>query len=355
MFYHLANLGDTIIYRSMSVLLVSIIISFILGYFFISYMNRRQYGEKIRANGPRRHMQKKGTPTMGGIFILASLLITLFCMADIFSWPMMILLFIVCSFFLLGLLDDLSKLLKKNSKGIAARTKFFWQFAIAGVVSFFMVKWDLVSTTINLPFSRESLFDLGDFYFLFSSLVIVGTSNAVNLTDGLDGLAIFPIMTTAFTLGLMALFSSSEKLSSLVGIAHIENLEELFIFSLALIGCGLSFLWFNFYPAKIFMGDAGSLSIGSGLGVLAVLTKHEILLFFIGGIFVAEVLSVIIQVLSVRIRKKRIFRMAPFHHHFELLGWSEPTIVIRFWIINGLFTISSLAIFLMMESTYEKI
>lgn len=306
-------------------------------------MQKRQFGQVIRQDGPESHLKKAGTPTFGGVFILGSVFLALALCGNFNSAPLLITLFVTFSYFLLGYLDDYLKILKKNSDGISAKGKLLWQFLTAILASYCMVKFDVVDTKLYLPFIKGPAFDLSYGFYLFSALVIVGSSNAVNLTDGLDGLAIGPIVTSAASLGVLAYVSGHGEMSSYLFIPYIEGVGELVVLSAAVIGAGIGFLWYNSYPAQVFMGDVGSLSLGGSLGTLAVLTKNEVLFTVIGGIFVLEALSVILQVVSFKSRGKRIFKMAPIHHHFELLGWPEPKVIVRFWIVSILLAILAIA------------
>ncbi|MBF0300103.1 MAG: phospho-N-acetylmuramoyl-pentapeptide-transferase, partial [Oligoflexia bacterium] len=247
------------------------------------------------------------------------------------------------SYFLLGLADDYLKILKKNSKGISGKGKLLWQFLTAILVLSILIKFKVINTYIYLPFSKGAIADFGMLYILFGAIVIVGSSNAVNLTDGLDGLAISSVISSAATLSIMAYVCGHKEIANYLYIPYIEGAGELSVFGLAIVGAGMGFLWFNSYPAEIFMGDVGSLPLGGILGTMAVVTKNEFLFIIIGGVFVAEAVSVILQVVSFKLRKKRIFKMAPIHHHFELLGWPEPKIIVRFWIVGIVLAIVSIA------------
>ncbi|MCO4753794.1 MAG: phospho-N-acetylmuramoyl-pentapeptide-transferase, partial [Bacteriovoracaceae bacterium] len=252
-------------------------------------------------------------------------------------------LLVMLSYFLLGWLDDYLKIIKKNSDGVSAKGKLLWQFSTAILASSAMISFDVIDTQLYVPFLKGPLFDMGWFYVVFASVVIVGSSNAVNLTDGLDGLVTGPILTSAATLGILAYVAGHVEISNYLYIPYIENVGELVVLSAAVVGASVGFLWYNSYPAQIFMGDVGSLSLGGLLGSLAVLTKNEILFVVIGGIFVMEALSVILQVGSYKLRKKRIFKMAPIHHHFELKGWPEPKVIVRFWIVSAVLSILAIA------------
>lgn len=323
--------------------LLATTISIIWGKRFIFFMKNKQFGQVIRDDGPQSHLKKAGTPTMGGVVIIGSILIALMICGNFLSAPIILTLFTTLSLFVLGFVDDYLKVLKKNTDGISAKAKLFWQFLIASVAVWAMVYFQVIDTKLYMPFLKESVIDLGYFYIIFGAIVIVGSSNAVNLTDGLDGLAIGPIITSAASLGVLVYASGHKEIANYLFIPYIENIGELTVLAAAIIGAGVGFLWYNSYPAQIFMGDVGSLSLGGALGTVAVLSKNEFLFVLIGGIFVIEALSVILQVGSYKLRKKRIFKMAPIHHHFELKGWPEPKVIVRFWIISIFLAILSVA------------
>jgi phospho-N-acetylmuramoyl-pentapeptide-transferase len=318
-------------------------IAIIWGRFFIAYMKKRQFGQIVRDDGPKDHLKKMGTPTFGGVFILGSVFLTMGITGNFHSLPLWSTIFVMFSYFCLGLWDDYLKILKKNPKGVRPRTKMLWQILTSVLLLGTLYKMDKLNTGFYVPFLKGQLFDLGIWQIFFGSLVIVGSSNAVNLTDGLDGLAIGPILTSSATFGILAYVAGHYELANYLYIPYIEGSGELVVLTSAIFGAGLGFLWFNAYPAQIFMGDVGSLSLGGGLGALAVLTKNEILFLLIGGIFVAEAVSVILQVGSFKMRKKRIFKMAPIHHHFELKGWHESKVIVRFWIISVVLAMLSIA------------
>ncbi|MFP5492286.1 MAG: phospho-N-acetylmuramoyl-pentapeptide-transferase [Bacteriovoracia bacterium] len=341
--YHILNLFRYITVRSFIAFLIGIIVSVIWGKRFIALMKLRQFGQSIREDGPESHKKKKGTPTFGGVFIIGSTLVACAITGNFLSVPFCITLFVMLSYFALGWLDDYLKVLLKNSKGVSARQKLLWQFVTAGLASFAMVKWNVTDTQFYLPFLKDAVIDLGWWYVPFASLVIVGTSNAVNLTDGLDGLAIGPVIISASTLGVLGYVAGHSELAQYLLIPYIPDVGEVLVLAGALVGAGAGFLWYNSYPAEIFMGDVGSLSLGGVLGTMAVLTKNEILFVIIGGIFVIEAISVILQVASYKTTKKRIFKMAPIHHHFELSGWPETKVIVRFWIISLVLAILALA------------
>lgn len=272
---------------------------------------------------------------MGGVFMLGSFFLTALLCGNYFSAPMLITLGVTFSYFLLGFYDDYLKVLKKDTKGVSAKGKLVWQFATAALALYIMISQNIISTDLYIPFVKNPIVDLGmGGYIVFGSIVIVGFSNAVNLTDGLDGLAIGPIIVSAGTLGLITYVMGHKEISQYLFIPYFEGMGELLVLSAAIIGAGIGFLWYNSYPAQIFMGDVGSLSLGGTLGTIAVLAKSEFLFVLIGGIFVVEALSVIIQVASFKTRGVRVFKMAPIHHHFEKLGWPETKVTVRFWIIS---------------------
>lgn len=339
----LFNVFKYITFRSFLAFIIAFAVSLIWGKRFIALMKLKQFGQSIREEGPESHKKKKGTPTFGGVFILGSAFIACLVCGNLFSFPFIITLFVTLSYFLLGGLDDYYKVLLKNSKGVSARQKLAWQFATAVIATFIMVKYNIIDTKVYVPFLKEAVADIGWGYVAFASLVIVGSSNALNLTDGLDGLAIGPTITSAATLGFLAYVSGHTEFANYLFIPHVPDVGELLVLASAVIGAGVGFLWYNAYPAEIFMGDVGSLSLGGALGTISVLTKNEFLFVLIGGIFVIEAVSVILQVASFKTRGKRIFKMAPIHHHYELKGWPETKVIVRFWIISLIFAILALA------------
>lgn len=337
------NVFKYITFRSFLAFIVATIISILWGKHFIALMKLKQFGQSIREEGPESHKKKQGTPTFGGVFILGSAFFACILCGNFSSYPFLIALFVTISYFFLGGLDDYLKVLKKNSKGVSARQKLLWQFSTALVASYIMIKLGVTDSKIYFPFLKDPLMDIGWFYVPFAAFVIVGSSNALNLTDGLDGLAIGPTIISAATLGFLSYLAGHSELANYLLIPYVPDVGELLVLVGALMGAGVGFLWYNAYPAEIFMGDVGSLSLGGCLGSLAVLTKNEFLFVLIGGIFVIEALSVILQVASFKTRGKRIFKMAPIHHHFELKGWPETKVIVRFWIISLVFAILALA------------
>lgn len=342
--FQLFNVFKYITTRTFIAFILSMIISIMWGKRFIALMKVKQFGQAIREDGPQTHLKKKGTPTFGGVFILGSAFLTCLICGNFATLPFLIALLVTISYFFLGGVDDYLKVLKKNPKGVSARQKLVWQFATGLLAGFLMVKYNVIDTKLYVPFIKGSIIDLGWFYVPFAAFVIVGSSNALNLTDGLDGLAIGPTIISAATLGLLAYLSGHVELANYLFIPYVHDVGELLVLAAALVGAGVGFLWYNTYPAEIFMGDVGSLSLGGCLGTIAVLTKNEFLFVLIGGVFVIEAVSVILQVGSFKLRGgKRIFKMAPLHHHFELTGWPETKVIVRFWIISLLFAILALA------------
>ena len=339
------NVFRYITFRTIYAILTALLISFVIGPWLINKLKAFQIGQVVREDVPSRHMAKNGTPTMGGSLILAAILIPTLLWSDLTSPYIWIVLLTTLGFGVLGFLDDYKKVRDKNGMGIKARYKFPIQLAIGlGTCLILFTTIDHDSRLI-FPFFKKVMPDLGYWYILFGMLVIVGSANAVNLTDGLDGLAIGPVLIASGTFMLFCYLAGNYRFASYLQIPFVKGSGELTVLCGVLVGSGLGFLWFNTYPAQVFMGDVGSLSLGAALGTIAVITKQEFLLVIVGGIFVIEALSVIIQVVSYQVRKKRVFRMAPIHHHFELKGWAEPKIIVRFWIIGiilGLVAISTL-------------
>jgi len=312
----------------------------------IATLGRYQIGQRVRSDGPQTHLQKSGTPTMGGGLILVAMVISTLLWADLSSRFVWILLGTTLAFGAVGFYDDYLKLVVGNSKGLAARYKYFGQSVVALVAAFTLhaLHQTAAETTLYVPFFKTVAVPMTTAGFVaYAYIVIVGTSNAVNLTDGLDGLAILPAVMVATALGVFAYATGNIKFAGYLQIPYINGVGELLIFSTALTGAGLGFLWFNAYPAEVFMGDVGALAIGAALGTLAVVVRQEIVLFIMGGVFVLETVSVMLQVASFKLRGKRIFRMAPLHHHFELKGWAEPKVIVRFWIISFVLVLAGLA------------
>ncbi len=340
LFYPLAsdlrilNIFRYLTFRTIYAMITALIVCFVLGPWIIRKLEGLQARQVIRTDGPESHLEKQGTPTMGGLMILSAIILPTLLWADLANSYVWLTLFIVVGYGAIGFMDDYLKVVKKNTKGLSPRQKMFWQVLLAGVVAVMLYINPSFNEMLYVPFFKNFHPDLGLLFIPFVVLVIVGASNAVNLTDGLDGLAIGPVAINAATYMLFAYIAGHATLSAYLQIPRVPGAGELAVICGAMVGAGLGFLWFNSYPAEVFMGDVGSLSLGGTLGVIAVLTKQEILLVIVGGIFVIEALSVIFQVGSYKYRGKRIFRMAPIHHHFELKGVAEPKIIVRFWIIT---------------------
>ncbi|MFL2797100.1 MAG: phospho-N-acetylmuramoyl-pentapeptide-transferase [Paracoccaceae bacterium] len=331
------NIFRYITFRAGGAFFTSLIIFFTFGKFSINFLKKLQKeGQPIREDGPKEHIIKKaGTPTMGGVIILLAVTVSTILWARLDNQYVWIILFVTFSFGLIGLIDDYIKVVKQSYGGLSGRLRLIVGFLIAFVAVYFIQAQHLddLNKSLALPIFKDHLLFMGAFFFPFAMLVVVGSANAVNLTDGLDGLAIMPVIIAGASLGIIAYIVGRADYSSYLDVHYIRGGGEILIFSAALIGSGLGFLWYNAPPAAVFMGDTGSLSLGSALGCIAVSIKHELVLFIVGGLFVIETLSVIIQVCFFKITGKRVFLMAPIHHHFEKLGWSESQIVIRFWII----------------------
>jgi phospho-N-acetylmuramoyl-pentapeptide-transferase len=343
--YSVFNVFRYITFRTLIAALTSLIISFLLGPWVIRRLAARQIGQTIRPDGPQSHLAKAGTPTMGGTLILFSLILATLMLADLTNLYVWLVVGVTIAFGAIGFIDDYRKLRRGNARGLSGRAKLLAQFAVAFVAATLLYVKPDFSTAVFFPFFKELHPNLGWWYVPFAAIVVVGASNAVNLTDGLDGLAIGPVMTTAFTYGVFAYVTGNVKLAEYLQIHYVPGAGELAIFCGALLCAGLGFLWFNAYPAEMFMGDVGSLPLGAALALVALVTKQEIVMVIVGGVFVVEALSVIFQVVSFKLRRKRIFRMAPIHHHFELQGWPEPQIIVRFWIISiicAVFALSTL-------------
>ena len=323
-------------FRTMVSVVTALLMSLLIGPVMIARLARAQIGQTIRDDGPASHFSKAGTPTMGGALILVILVVTTLLWGDLTNRYVWLVILVTLSFGAIGWVDDYLKISRKNTEGLIARWKYFWQsvFALMAAVYLYTAAQSPVETTLFIPFFKAIALPLGIGFVLLSYLMIVGMSNAVNLTDGLDGLAIMPAVMVGAALGLIAYVSGNTEFSSYLQIPYVAGAGELAVFCGALIGAGLGFLWFNTYPAQIFMGDVGALAIGAALGLVAIIVRHEIVLLIMGGLFVLETASVIIQVASFRLTGRRVFRMAPIHHHFELKGWPEPKVIVRFWIIT---------------------
>lgn len=339
------NLIHYLTFRSIMAALTALFLALLIGPALIRKLTDYKIGQQVRNDGPQSHLVKSGTPTMGGLLILFSISLSTLIWADLTNRNVWILLGTLWAFGAIGFVDDYKKMIQKNSKGLASRWKYFWQsvFGLGLACLLYFTAQSAPETALIAPFFKEFSWPMGLAFIPFVYVVIVGSSNAVNLTDGLDGLAIVPTILCAGVLAVFAYVLGHVKFADYLHYPYIQNLGEIVVFCAALVGSGLGFLWFNAYPAQIFMGDVGSLSLGAILGVLAVMVRQELLLVVMGGIFVIETLSVMIQVGSFKTRGKRVFKMAPIHHHFELLGWPETKVIVRFWIISVVLVLISLA------------
>jgi phospho-N-acetylmuramoyl-pentapeptide-transferase len=338
------NVFRYITFRTIYASLTAFLVCLLLGPFVIRTLTQLQLGQFIQKDGPETHHQKAGTPTMGGVMILFSVTLSTLLWAKLTNPYIWIVLLVTLGFGLIGFIDDYLKQIKKRNKGLSVKEKFIFQFLVAILTGFLFYIHPSFSTEVTIPFFKNLSPDLGWGYILFATLVIVGTSNAVNLTDGLDGLAIGPVIIAAVTYMVFAYAAGHIKIAQYLQINSVSGSGEISIFCGAIAGAGFGFLWFNTYPAQVFMGDVGSLSLGSALGAVAVVTKQEILLIIVGGLFVIEALSVIFQVGFFKMtRGRRIFKMAPLHHHFELKGWQEPKVIVRFWIIAMILALLALS------------
>tara|TARA_Y100000815_G_scaffold104890_1_gene93879 strand:- start:107 stop:1189 length:1083 start_codon:yes stop_codon:yes gene_type:complete len=339
------NVFRYLTFRAICSILTALVMSFVIGPLLIRKLNDLKIGETIREDGPKSHQHKSGTPTMGGALILVSTVIATLLWSDLGNRFIWITLFTCVGFGLIGWIDDRGKLRGDEGRGLSKRQKFFWQSIVAACAAYtlFATAQSPVETQLIVPLFKSVAVNLGLGYVLLAWFVIVGSSNAVNLTDGLDGLAILPSVLVAGGLGVFAYLTGHAIFSGYLGIPHISGAGEVLVFCSALMGAGLGFLWFNTYPAQVFMGDVGALAIGAALGTVAVIVRQEIVLAIMGGIFVVETLSVILQVISFRLTGRRLFRMAPLHHHYELKGWEEPKIIVRFWIISLILVLIGLA------------
>ncbi len=344
-YFSVFNVFQYSTFRTILAVLTALGICMLMGPRMIRMLTNLKMGQPIRDDGPETHLAKAGTPTMGGALILLGISVATLCWADLTNHYVWVALFVTIGSGVIGGYDDFLKLKEKSSKGLASR----WKYLGLSLVAFIAVTYLYIAakgpteTTLYFPVIKEWFVDLGWVFIPWSYLVIVGTSNAVNLTDGLDGLAIMPTILVAAALGVFVLASGNTEFSGYLGIPYVVGVGEILIFCGAIFGAGLGFLWFNTYPAQVFMGDVGALSLGAALGVIAVMVRQELVLFIMGGVFVMEAVSVILQVGSFKLRGKRIFRMAPIHHHFELKGWAEPKVIVRFWIITIILVLVGLA------------
>lgn len=342
--YSFLNVFRYITVRTFISFFTAFLVCYTVGPTYIRRLKKQQgKTSNVREDTPERHQVKSGTPTMGGGLILLSLLIPFFLWMDVTNPLVICTMAVTLGFSLIGYMDDHSKVVKKNSKGVSGKIRLLAEFSISAVVLYFLTQNNHLTTDLTLPFLKDVTFDLGWFYIVFASFVIVGTANAVNLTDGLDGLAIGPVIICAGTFSIFAYVAGHYSIANYLGIPFISGAGELACVAAAIVASGLGFLWFNSYPAQVFMGDLGSLGLGGFLGVMAVLTKNELVMLLLGGVFVVEALSVITQVASFKLTGKRVFRMAPIHHHYELKGLDETKIIVRFWIVSILLAVLSLS------------
>jgi len=340
------NVFSYITLRAVLACLTALVITFLIGPTLIRRLTVYKVGQAVRDDGPRSHLTKAGTPTMGGALILASITLTVLLWADLQNRLVWIVLWVMLGFGAIGWIDDYRKVVARNPKGLSARAKFFWQTVIGMVAACYIAFYSNLpaQTEFIVPFFKQVAYPLGAFGFIVMTyFVIVGTSNAVNLTDGLDGLAIMPTVMIGSALGVFAYVAGHAVFSKYLGFPYIPGAGELTVICGAIAGAGLAFLWFNAYPAEVFMGDVGALALGATLGAIAVIVRQEIVLFIMGGVFVVETLSVVLQVASFKLTGKRIFRMAPLHHHYELKGWKENQVVVRFWIITMMLVLVGLS------------
>mgnify|MGYP006282384667 CR=1 FL=1 len=344
-YYSGFNVFGYLTMRTILGVLTALAIALLVGPYMIRRLTHFKVGQQIRVDGPQSHLEKAGTPTMGGALILVAVAAAVLLWGDLGNRFVQITFLVTMLFGVIGGVDDYKKLKYGNSKGLSARAKYFWQsvVALSAVVFLYATAQTPAETALLIPFFKDVLVDLGLFYVVLAYFVIVGSSNAVNLTDGLDGLAILPTVLVAGALAVFAYATGNVNFAEYLGIPFISGVGELTVFCGALVGAGLGFLWFNTYPAQVFMGDVGSLALGAALGIIAVLVRQELVLLVMGGVFVMETLSVILQVASYKLTGRRIFRMAPLHHHFELKGWPEPKVIVRFWIITVVLVLVGLA------------
>ena len=339
------NVFNYLTMRAILGALTALVLSFIIGPRMIKRLSVNQLGQPVREEGPETHLLKAGTPTMGGALILTAIAFSTVLWADLENMYVWIVLFVTLSFGVIGYVDDYRKLVLQDPAGISAAQKLFWQSsaALVAAIALYVTATDEAQTSLLIPYFKDLAIPLGLFQVVVTYFFIVGFSNAVNLTDGLDGLAIMPTVLVGGALGIFAYVTGNVNFSGYLDIPYVAGTGEILVFCTSLAGAGLGFLWFNTYPAQVFMGDIGALSLGAALGVVAVVVRQEIVLAIMGGVFVVETLSVIIQVTSFKLTGKRVFRMAPLHHHFELKGWAEPKVIVRFWIITVILVLIGLA------------
>jgi len=344
-YYRFFNVFQYLTFRTILSTLTALAISLWVGPVMIRRLSMAQIGQPVRDDGPQSHLSKSGTPTMGGVLILMSIILSTLLWGDLTNPYLWTALIIMSGFGAVGWVDDYKKLILKNSKGLPARWKFLWQsiLGLGAAIFLYTTAKTPVETQLLIPFFKNIYVDLGILYIFLAYFVVVGSSNAVNLTDGLDGLAILPTVLVGGALGIFAYLTGNMTFAKYLAIPYVPGTGELVIFCGAMVGAGLGFLWFNTYPAQVIMGDVGALGLGAALGIVAVMVRQELVLFLMGGVFVLETVSVILQVASFKLTGKRIFRMAPIHHHFELKGWPEPRVIVRFWIITVILVLCGLA------------
>ena len=339
------NVFQYLTLRSILGVLTSLFISLLVGPYLIRRLNEYQIGQNVRDDGPQSHLSKTGTPTMGGLLILVSIAVSTLCWADLSNRFIAVVLLVTLAFGVIGWVDDYRKVVHQNPRGLSARYKYFWQSVVGLTAAVFLYVSAIspAETQLIVPFIKDVTINLGWIYIVLSYFVIVGSSNAVNLTDGLDGLAILPTVLVAGALMIFAYTTGHIYFAEYLGIPYIKGVGEVAVFCASIVGAGLGFLWFNTYPAQVFMGDIGALALGAALGIVAIVVRQELVLFIMGGVFVMETFSVILQVGSYKLTGKRIFHMAPLHHHYELKGWPEPRVIVRFWIITVILVLIGLA------------
>ncbi|HEB97019.1 MAG TPA: phospho-N-acetylmuramoyl-pentapeptide-transferase [Sedimenticola thiotaurini] len=339
------NVFQYLTLRTILGVLTALVISFLVGPVMIRRLTVHQIGQTVRSDGPQSHLSKAGTPTMGGALLLVAVTVSTLLWADIGSRYVWTVLVVTLLFGVIGFIDDYRKLVLNDPKGLSARSKYLWQSLVGLGAALFLYQTAQVpaETQLIIPFVKSITLDMGPWFVVLGYFVIVGSSNAVNLTDGLDGLAIMPTVLVAGALAIFAYVSGHARISDYLLIPHLPGVGEVAVFCGSLVGAGLGFLWFNAYPAQVFMGDVGALALGAALGVVAVIVRQELVLLIMGGVFVMETVSVILQVVSFKLTGRRIFRMAPLHHHFELKGWPEPRVIVRFWIVTVILVLVGLA------------
>ena len=338
-FAHFYSGFNVFLYLTLRVVLATLtalVIALVIGPTMIRKLTHYKVGQSVRTDGPQTHLGKSGTPTMGGVLILVAIAISTLLWVDLSNRYVWLVLVVTLLFGVIGWVDDYRKIVLRNSKGLSARTKYFWQSVVGlgAAIFIYSLAQTPAETSLLIPFLKNFTIELGVMFILLTYLVIVGSSNAVNLTDGLDGLAIMPTVLVAGALAVFAYVAGNVKFATYLSVPYVMGVGEVAVFCGAMVGAGLGFLWFNTYPAQVFMGDVGALALGAALGVVAVVVRQELVLFIMGGVFVMEAISVMLQVASFKFTGQRIFRMAPLHHHFELKGWPEPRVIVRFWIIT---------------------